>query len=107
VEVSDSLVEYLVDLVASSRPHQRGSPDFVNEYVTWGAGLRASQYIALGAKSRAAMSGRMTAQPQDIQAVLAPVLRHRIGLSFRADVDRVTVEDLIGKLVQARPVPAA
>jgi MoxR-like ATPase len=107
VEVPPSLVEYTVDLVVSSRPGDASAPDFIKEYVAWGAGLRASQYITLGAKSLAALSGRMTVQAEDIQAVVAPVLRHRIGLSFRADVDRVTVEDVIVRLVENMPVPAA
>ncbi len=107
VQVPPSLVEYIVDLVASSRPEREESPEFVKEYVQWGAGLRASQYITLGAKGRAAMSGRMTIQPEDVQAVIFPVMRHRIGLSFRADVDKVTVEDIIGRLVKNLPVPAA
>ncbi|KPK84858.1 MAG: AAA family ATPase [Phycisphaerae bacterium SM23_33] len=107
VQVPPSLVEYTVDLVVSSRPGNPTAPDFIKEYVAWGAGLRASQYITLGAKSLAAMSGRMTAQPEDVQAVVAPVLRHRIGLSFRADVDKVTVEDVIVRLLESMPVPVA
>ena len=107
VTVPPALVDYIVELVASSRPTNPGAADFVKEYIAWGAGLRASQYIALGAKSRAAVSARMTATPEDVRAVLAPVMRHRIGLSFRADVDRVTVEDIIRRLVQNMPVPAA
>jgi len=106
VAVPDSLVEYTVDLVASSRPESETSPDFIRQYVAWGAGVRASQFITLGAKSRAAMNGRMTVRAEDVQAVVAPVMRHRIGLSFRADVDRVTVEDVIRRLVEAAPVPA-
>jgi len=107
VRIPPELVEYTVELVSSSRPSDSSAPEFVKEYIAWGAGLRASQYIALGAKSRAAMSGRMLVNPEDIQAVLAPVMRHRIGLSFRADVDRVTVEDIIKRLVENMPVPAA
>ena len=61
--------------------------------------------IVLGAKSRAAMSGRMHVEPDDIQAVVAPVMRHRIGLSFRADVDKMTVEDIIKRLVEMMPAP--
>jgi MoxR-like ATPase len=105
VRMPPELLGYVVDLVGSSRPGVDGSPDFVNQYVSWGAGLRASQYIALGAKSHAAVRGSMTAAPQDVRAVLAPVMRHRIGLSFRADVDKVSVEDVIERLVEAMPVP--
>jgi len=96
---------YIVDLVSASRPGA-SAPDFVNEYVAWGAGLRASQYIALGAKSRAALSGRDQVALEDVQPVVLPVMRHRIGLNFRAEVDKVSVEDVIGHLVKHQPVPA-
>ena len=88
-----------------SRPTTAGCPDFVKEYVAWGAGLRASQYIVLGAKSKAALSGRNTVTCEDVKAVLTPVLRHRIGMNFRAEVDKVTVEDLIKRLQEAVPAP--
>ena len=107
VEVPPELVEYIVDLVSASRPENPAAPDFVREYVAWGAGVRASQYIVLGAKAGAAMSGRMAIEPEDIQGVVAPVMRHRIGLSFRADVDKVGVEDVIARLVEMMPIPAA
>jgi MoxR-like ATPase len=106
VEVPQEMIEYIVDLVSASRPENPGAPDFVKRYVEWGAGVRASQYIVLGAKAGAAMSGRRVIEPQDIQAVVAAVMRHRIGLSFRADVDKVTVEEVIARLVRAMPVPA-
>ena len=99
------LSSYIVDLVASSRPETEGCPDFVQEYVAWGAGLRASQNIALAAKSAAAQDGRGTVTLDDIRGAIVPVMRHRIGLSFRADVDRVTVEDIIGRLVGHVPEP--
>ena len=106
VEVPRELIEHIVDLVSASRPESANAPEFVKEYVEWGAGVRASQYIVLGAKAGAAMSGRMAVEPGDIQGVVAPVMRHRIGLSFRADVDKVTVEDLIARLVDGFPAPA-
>ena len=106
VEVPRELIEHIVDLVSASRPESANAPEFVKEYVEWGAGVRASQYIVLGAKAGAAMSGRMAVEPDDIQGVVAPVMRHRIGLSFRADVDKVTVEDLIARLVDGFPAPA-
>jgi MoxR-like ATPase len=96
---------YIVDLVASSRPGPT-APDFINEYVAWGAGLRASQYIALGAKSRSALQGRGDVTLEDIHAVALPVMRHRIGLNFRAEVDKVDVEDVIHRLVKQQPAPA-
>jgi len=106
VQVSRELVEYIVALVSASRPESEHAPEFVKQYVAWGAGVRASQYIVLGAKAGAAIAGRMVVEPEDIQGVVAPVMRHRIGLSFRADVDKVTVEDVIARLVEALPVPA-
>jgi MoxR-like ATPase len=104
VQVPQQLSEYIVDLVAASRPGKT-VPDFINEYVAWGAGLRASQYIALGAKSRAALNGRTVANIEDVRTVLVPVMRHRIGLNFRAEVDKVKVEDIIARLVAHQPAP--
>ena len=101
VEVPQEVIEGIVDLVSASRPENQSAPDFVKEYVEWGAGVRASQFIVLGAKAGAAMAGRMTVEPDDIRGVVAPVMRHRIGLNFRADVDKVTVEDVIGRLTKA------
>jgi MoxR-like ATPase len=106
VEIPQELVEYIVDLVCASRPEYEHAPDFVKKYIAWGAGVRASQFIVLGAKAGAAMSGRMTVEPEDIRGVVAPVMRHRIGLNFRADVDKVTVEDVIARLVESMPLAA-
>jgi len=92
-------------LTFATRPTVAGCPDFVKEYVSWGAGLRASQNIALASKSAAAIDGRNTVTIADVRQVLMPVLRHRIGLSFRAEVDRVSIEDLIAKIVAITPVP--
>jgi len=93
------LGEYIVDLVSASRPRE-GCADFVKQYVAWGAGLRASQNIALAAKSAAAQDGRTQVTAADIRKAIVPVLRHRIGLSFRAEVDKVSVEEVIARLVK-------
>jgi MoxR-like ATPase len=105
VQLPPALGEYIVNLVASSRPADAQAPQFVKDYVVWGAGLRASQNIALAAKSFAAQDGRATVQIGDVRKAIVPVMRHRIGLSFRAEVDRVTVEDVIKRLVEASPEP--
>ena len=105
VEVPKSISNYIVDLVAASRESEPTAADFAKEYIAWGAGLRASQNIVLAAKSKAALSGRTTVRFEDVQAVIVPVLRHRIGLNFRAEVDKVTVENLIERLVKITPVP--
>ena len=107
VRLPTVLGQYIVDLVAASRPVVADCPDFVKQYVAWGAGLRASQNIALAAKSSAAQDGRDTVAVPDIQKAIVPVLRHRIGLSFRAEVDRVSVEKVIDQLVQRVPPPKA
>ena len=106
VALPPALGQYIVDLVAASRPNGAGAPDFVRDYIVWGAGLRASQNIALAAKSLAAQHARGTVDLADIRGVIHPVLRHRIGLSFRAEVDRVTIDDIIRRLIETVPAPA-
>src|SRR2546425_3996141 len=100
VPVAEDLVRYGVRLAASSRPHQNGAPDFVNEWVSWGAGLRAGQYLVLGAKVRALLHGRAHVTVEDIQALAQPTLRHRILLNYRAEAEGVTVEHVVGRLLQ-------
>jgi MoxR-like ATPase len=106
VVVPSALGQYTVDLVSASRPTVEGAPDFVREYVVWGAGLRASQNIVLIAKAMAAQDGRAEVVPDDVRRAIVPVMRHRLGLSFRAEVDRVTVEDIVKRLVGAVREPA-
>ncbi len=105
VTLPENLGGYIVDFVAASRPNKKDCPDFVKEYISWGAGLRASQNVSLMSKSVAAMDGRATVELPDVQSAIIPVLRHRIGLSFRAEVDKVTVEDVVQKLIQTVPKP--
>jgi len=105
VTLPPRLGQFIVDLTSATRPTVAGCPDFVKEYVSWGAGLRASQNIALASKSAAALEGRASVSLADIRKVIAPVLRHRIGLSFRAEVDRLTIDDLIQKVVATVPEP--
>jgi len=105
VTLPPEIGQFIVDLTFATRPTVAGCPDFVKEYVSWGAGLRASQNIALASKSAAACDGRGVVTIEDVRAVIMPVLRHRIGLSFRAEVDRVSIEDLIGKIVAITPMP--
>ena len=105
VTLPEHLGRYVVDLVAASRPTAEDCPEFIKEYVAWGAGLRASQNIVLASKAMAAMDGRATVALEEVRRTIVPVLRHRIGLSFRAEVDHVTVEDIIQKLIDAVPEP--
>jgi MoxR-like ATPase len=101
VPVAEDLIRYAVRLAASSRPQQTGASDFVNEWVSWGAGLRAGQYLVLGAKVRALLRGRAHVTMEDIQALARPTLRHRILLNYRAEAEGVTVDHVIERLLES------
>ncbi|MDB6067512.1 MAG: ATPase family associated with various cellular [Pedosphaera sp.] len=101
VPIAEDLVRYAVRIAASSRPHLAGASDYVNEWVSWGAGLRAGQYLVLGAKVRALLHGRAHVTIEDIQALAEPTLRHRILLNYRAEAEGVTVEDVIERLLES------
>jgi MoxR-like ATPase len=105
VPVADSVVRYAVRLAAASRPGQAGTPDFVNEWVNWGAGLRAGQALILGGKARALLQGRAHVTPDDIKALAVPVLRHRILPNFKAEAEGVDADQVVEKLVETVPVP--
>ena len=99
VPVSDSLVEFAVQLVARTRPKDARSPQFIKDWLTWGAGPRASQYLILGAKTRAILSGRYNPDIEDVRAMAVPVLRHRIIPNFNAEADGVTPLSIVNKLL--------
>ena len=105
VPVSDHVVRYAVDLVRRTRPGRPGTPDFVSEYVSWGAGPRASQYLVLGAKARAVLHGRYAAEAEDVRTLALPVLRHRLVVNFHAEAEGVTAPDLVRRLVESVPEP--
>jgi len=100
VPIAEEVVRYAVRLAAASRPKQANSPAFVNDWVSWGAGTRAGQFLVLGAKARALLAGRAHATREDIEALAAPVLRHRILINYRAEADGVTVDKVITKLIE-------
>ena len=106
VPVAEEMVRYAVQLAAASRPHQPATPDFVNEWVSWGAGTRAGQFLVLGAKARALLQGRAHVTVEDIQALAAPALRHRILLNYRAEAEGIRVEEVIKRLLAAQKAPA-
>ena len=105
VPVADSVVRFAVRLAASSRPGQANTPDFVNEWINWGAGLRAGQALIIGAKARALLQGRSHVTPDDVKALAVPVLRHRILPNFKAEAEGVDADQVITKLVETVPVP--
>ncbi|NQV30268.1 MAG: MoxR family ATPase [Candidatus Marinimicrobia bacterium] len=99
VPVAENVIDYAVDLVVKTRPDEDNAPDYIKKWVGWGAGPRASQYLVLGAKARAAMMGNPTPSIEDVQAVALPVLRHRVLTNFNAEADGVTVDEIIKKLL--------
>jgi MoxR-like ATPase len=107
VPIAEDVVRYAVRLAAASRPRQATTPGFINDWVNWGAGLRAGQYLVLGAKARALVQARSHATIQDVQALAAPVLRHRILLNYKAEAEGITVDQLITRLQEASGNAAA
>jgi len=108
IPVSEPVIRYAVRLAASSRPGADGTTlDFVDEFVSWGASIRASHYLVLAAKARAILDGRFNVGFDDIRAVAMPVLRHRITTNFRAESSGLKSENIIEKLIEAIEPPAA
>jgi MoxR-like ATPase len=100
VLISRPVIAYAVQLVRATRPVYEESPDFIKKYVTYGAGPRACQALLLGGKAHALLDGRVHVSTEDIRYVAAPVLRHRLGISFRADSDGIRPDHLVEKLFQ-------
>ena len=96
--VADNVVNYAVNLAASTRPGRDRATAEVNQYLSWGAGPRASQYLIVAAKVNAALNGKYSPDIEDVQAVATPILRHRIVRNYKAEADGVTVESLIDRL---------
>ena len=100
VPIADDLVRFAVRLAASTRPRQSSTPDFVNHWVSWGAGTRAAQFLSLGAKARALLNGRSHVTKEDIIALAAPVLRHRVLVNYRAEAEGVSVAKVIERILE-------
>ena len=98
IPVTDNVIEYAVTLVSKTRPNNPLAPDFVKNYLDWGAGPRASQNLILAAKTNAAISGKFSPDIEDIQAVAFGILRHRIVKNYKADAEGISEEDIIRKL---------
>ena len=103
IPVADHVVEYAVDLVCSTRPDDARAPDFVKDYVSWGAGPRASQYLCLAGKARALLDGRLTVSRDDIRALASPILTHRILMNFHAEAERIQSKDIVARLLELKP----
>jgi MoxR-like ATPase len=107
VPVSDAVLRYTLDLVRRTRPNGDGSPEFIQKWVSYGASVRAAQYLILGAKARALVRGRYHVGFDDIRDLAGPVLRHRILTNFHAESEQVTSDQLIGELLEAIPTPSS
>ncbi len=107
VPVGEHVFVYARDLVRATRPNEEGARKFVREYLNWGAGPRAGQFLIVGAKARAILEGRFHVTTDDIKAVAAPVLRHRIVTSFHADSEGVTSDDVVAMLLEKVPIELA
>jgi MoxR-like ATPase len=107
VPISRNLARYAVRLTAASRPGQPGALSFVNDWVSWGAGTRAGQFLVLGAKARALFQGRTHVSAEDIRTLAPPVLRHRILVNYRAEAEGTSVEGVIRRLLETVKEPDA
>ena len=99
VPVSDNVVEHAVNLVSATRPRFKEAPEFIKQSIEWGAGPRASQYLILGAKAKAALDGNPTPNIDDVNALVIPILRHRVLPSFNAEAEGLKIENILEKLV--------
>ena len=103
VPVADHVIQYAMRLVRATRVTETDIPDFVRDYVSWGAGPRACQYLILGGKCRAVLHGRYHVSTEDIRAVAKPVLRHRIVTNFNADAEGFTCDKIVDRLIETIP----
>ena len=107
VPAAEAVIQYAVRLVHASRPQSDSAPDFVKDWVSWGAGIRASQNLILAGKVRALLHGRYNVSYGDVRALAPSVLRHRVLLNFHAEAERITTDIVIEKLLDAVPEPSS
>ncbi len=99
IPVTDNVYNYAVKLATQTRPNTPNAHAMVNNYLSWGAGPRASQYLIIGAKTHAAIMGKYAPDIEDVKAVAANILRHRIVKNYKAEAEGITIEDILGKLL--------
>jgi MoxR-like ATPase len=105
VPIGESVARHAIEMVRATRSSDESAPDFVKKYVNYGASVRAAQFLVLSAKARALMKGRYHVTYEDIRSLFIPVLRHRILLNFHAESDRLKQDDILKKLLDAKPSP--
>ena len=99
IPVSDNVLEYAVKLAVKTRRESELATSNTKDYLTWGAGPRASQYLVLGAKAHAALNGKYSPDIEDVKAVAMPILRHRIMRNYKAEADGISLEQIIKSLL--------
>lgn len=102
VPVADNVIDYTVNLVNKTRPKGANAPKYIKDWIEWGAGPRASQYLILGAKTNAILTGRYSPEIEDVRKVSEPVLRHRLITNFNAEADGIKTTDIIEKLINEK-----
>jgi MoxR-like ATPase len=103
VPIGDHVFNFVLDVIRMTRPNEPGASDFVRHWLSWGAGPRAGQFMILAGKARALMRGQLYVTIEDIEAVAAPVLRHRLIPNFNAEAEGITVEQIIEKVLTLVP----
>ncbi len=98
IPIADKVLEYAVELANKTRPHSSMAPDIIKQYITWGAGPRASQYLVLGAKCHAAINGKYSPDIEDVQAIAKYVLRHRIVRNYKAEAEGISEDHIVEKM---------
>lgn len=99
IPVAENVMSYAVTLARKTRPSESEAPQIINDYVSWGAGPRASQFLVLGAKCHAAINGKYSPDIEDVKAVATPILRHRIIRNYKAEAENISVEDIVRKIL--------
>ena len=99
IPVNDNVLQYAVKLAAKTRPGNENAADVADQYLKWGAGPRASQYLVLGAKTYAALHGKYSPDIEDVKAVAPSILRHRIIKNYKAEAENKSIEDIIDQLL--------
>jgi MoxR-like ATPase len=107
VPAAQAVIRYAVQLVHATRPNSPNAPEFVKDWVSWGAGIRASQNLVLAGKVRALLQGRYNVSYSDIRALAPAVLRHRVLLNFHAEAERITTDDVVKRLIDTVPEPTS
>ena len=99
IPIADNVLEYAVKLVGKTRPNSATAPEIVNNYIAWGAGPRAAQYLVLGAKCHAALRGKYSPDIEDVKAIAMPVLRHRLFMNYKAEAEGFSSEKIIAEIL--------